>query len=121
MGKHPVVHWEIVGSDHDALKTFYEDVFGWTLTTMPGMPYSTTDPQVEGGIGGGIGEDAGEDARGCLFYISVPDTDEHLKRIEAAGGKVLVPSTVIPGVVQFAQFLDPQGNRVGIVNEEMPG
>lgn len=120
--KHPVVHFEVIGDDHDALTAFYSKVFEWSLQQMPGAPYSTTADHQPGepGIGGGIGSDEDPARRGVLVYIAVPDTDAHLRKVEEAGGKTVVPTTTIPGVVTYAIFEDPQGNRVGVVNEDMP-
>jgi predicted enzyme related to lactoylglutathione lyase len=118
-----VVHWEITGKDHDELKKFYGDVFGWQLQTMEmdGSPYTTTGPaEGEGGIGGGIAQSDDPNAQGVVFYIAVEDTDEFLKKVEQAGGKTIVPTTTVPNIVTFAQFVDPQGNRIGLVNQEMP-
>jgi predicted enzyme related to lactoylglutathione lyase len=44
----------------------------------------------------------------------VPDITAVLKQIESAGGKTVIPRTVVPGVVTFAIFLDPAGNRMGL-------
>ena len=118
-----VVHWEIIGKDHDALKKFYDDVFDWKLNTVP-MPngsYSMTGPdEGEAGIGGGIGASDDPNRRWVTFYIGVDDTDAYLRKVEANGGKVVVPTEVIPGVVTFAVFEDPEGNRVGVVKNEPP-
>jgi hypothetical protein len=43
-----------------------------------------------------------------VFYIQVDDPQAYLDRIEQAGGKTVVPVTVIPGLVTFAQFADPK-------------
>jgi len=46
--------------------------------------------------------------------MGVPEIVEALARIEAAGGKTVVPRTVVPGVVTFALFTDPAGNLLGL-------
>jgi predicted enzyme related to lactoylglutathione lyase len=48
------------------------------------------------------------------LYLGVPDIDQALKQIEEAGWQVVLPRTVVPGVVTFALFLDPAGNRLGL-------
>ena len=50
-----------------------------------------------------------------LVYVEVDDPEEYLERIEDMGGEVVVPLTNIPGMVSFAIFQDPQGNKVGLV------
>lgn len=53
-------------------------------------------------------------------YVEVPDCDAALKKVEALGGRTLVPTTVIPGMVTFAMFADPEGNAVGVVASQTP-
>lgn len=121
--KHPIAHFEVVGKDHDSLVKFYKEIFEWDLQQMPGgMKYSTTADWSPGdpGIGGGIGESDDPDKRWVTFYAAVPDTDEWLKKVEAAGGKTVVPTTTIPNVVTYAVFEDPEGNRMGIVKDAPP-
>lgn len=49
-----------------------------------------------------------------MIYIGVDNVADHLKKIEAAGGKTVLGRTVIPGVVAFGQFRDPAGNVIGL-------
>jgi len=80
-------------------------VFGWNIDGSNQIAPSST-----GGLKGGIRQDPPEK----IFYIGVPDIVEALKQIEASGGSVVVPRTVVPGVVTFALFTDPAGNRLGL-------
>jgi predicted enzyme related to lactoylglutathione lyase len=50
----------------------------------------------------------------------VDDPDAYLKKIEGQGGKTVVPTAEIPGMVVFAQFADPEGNVVGLVKAGYP-
>jgi predicted enzyme related to lactoylglutathione lyase len=112
----PVVHFEILGPDGPKLREFYQSVFDWKPQVMPGpMDYGTVAGEA-GGIGGGIG--GGDDPR-VTFYVHVSDIDSYLRQIEANGGKTVVPRTVIPDIVTFANFADPQGNVVGLVEGQI--
>jgi predicted enzyme related to lactoylglutathione lyase len=53
---------------------------------------------------------------GSRIYLSAdPNMDAWLKRIEVAGGKVLVPRTSIGGDRgYYAYFEDTEGNRIGL-------
>ena len=51
------------------------------------------------------------------FYVQVDDPQAYLNKIEAAGGKTVVPVTEIPDMVTFAMFADPEGNVGGLVKE----
>jgi uncharacterized protein len=101
----PVTWFELTGTDTAALCTFYADLFGWEISPVDGMDYGA------GGIGGGI---TAGDGAGTVVYLQVDDIQATLDRIERAGGKTVVPVTVIPDMVTFAQFADPEGNVVGL-------
>jgi predicted enzyme related to lactoylglutathione lyase len=107
----PVTWFEITGKNGDKLREFYKNAFGWQMEVAPGMDYGMVDNKGEG-IGGGIGQG---DQTQVTFYIEVDDPQAYLDKIEAKGGKTVVPVTEIPDMVTFAQFADPQGNVVGLV------
>ncbi len=107
----PVTWFEIIAPDSAGLRSFYADVFDWQLQPLDGMDYALVE-QAEGGIPGGI---AGGAPAQTVFYIRVDDPQAALDQIEAKGGKTVVPVTVIPDMVTFAQFSDPEGNVVGLV------
>ena len=52
--------------------------------------------------------------------MQLDDINDHLAKIEGAGGSSIMPRTEIPGTVTFALFADPAGNVVGLVEEETP-
>ena len=112
----PVVHFEIQSKDPKKLHEFYSSIFGWHIDASNPMNYGVVDTHGEGGIGGGIGGAEGPNM--VTFYIAVDDPQAHLEKIEAAGGKTLVPVTEIPDMVTFALFADPEGNAVGLVKNE---
>jgi hypothetical protein len=114
----PVVHFEIIGKNGQALRDFYQKAFGWNAQVMPGpMDYGMVDNGGEG-VNGGIGTG---DRTSVTFYIAVDDPQKYLDVVEALGGKTVQPVTEIPGVVTLAQFADPEGNVVGIVKAGQPG
>jgi predicted enzyme related to lactoylglutathione lyase len=119
----PVVHFEVVGTDGDKLKTYYSDLFGWEYQEAPGpMNYGivpregNTNP--EGiGIGGGVGG-LGKEAGGHVtFYVEVPDVEAALAKAESLGGKRLMGPDEIPGTeIVLGHLSDPEGHLVGLVN-----
>jgi predicted enzyme related to lactoylglutathione lyase len=109
----PVVHFEINGTDGSALGTFYAELFGWNVQSVPEFGYATVDTQSGGGINGGIGT-VREGQPFTTFYVETPDPEETLAKAESLGAKTLMPVTDL-GVAKFAQFSDPQGNVIGIV------
>jgi predicted enzyme related to lactoylglutathione lyase len=101
----PIVYFDIAGPESETLREFYTSVFGWSIDEADQIDASAT-----GGLKGGIRQDPAEK----VLYLGVPDIDEALKQIEAAGGQVVLPRTEVPGVVTLALFLDPAGNRLGL-------
>jgi predicted enzyme related to lactoylglutathione lyase len=52
------------------------------------------------------------------IYIMVDDIPDTLRKIEAAGGRVLTPRTdIAPGSGAFAVFADPAGTEFGLYEE----
>lgn len=100
-----IVYFEIAGPESAKLKEFYSTVFGWSVDAASTIAAGST-----GGLKGGFRNDPAEKT----LYMGVPDIAAALMQIEAAGGKTILPRTVVPGVVTFALFTDPAGNRLGL-------
>lgn len=107
----PIVHFEIIGRDGGALQRFYAETFGWTVNADNPMNYGMVDAGGQG-INGGIG---GGEKPLATFYIEVDDPARYLDKVKAAGGKVVMDVTEIPGYVTIAQFADPAGNVIGLL------
>ena len=114
----PVTHFEIGGKNGKKLQEFYARLFDWEITATPGMETYGMVNTGGKGINGGIYQTEKGQTPMVTFYIEVPDVAATLKKIEAAGGKVVVPLTVIPKMVTFALFADPEGNVVGLAKME---
>ena len=114
MGR-PVVHFEILGKDAKKLQRFYADLFDWHVDANNPMNYGVVNAGDDGGIGGGVGPAQSENH--VTFYVQVDDPQAYLDRIEANGGRTVVPVTEIPDMVTYALFADPEGNVIGLVKE----
>lgn len=115
----PVVHFEIRSSGSEGLQRFYADLFDWRVDASNPMNYGLVDTGEDRGINGGIG--AANGAPNLVsFYVEVEDIDAKLKEAEERGAKVVAPVTIIPGMVTFAMFSDPEGNCIGLVSNEVP-
>lgn len=109
----PVVHFEVIGEDGTKLQKFYGEVFAWKVDANNPMSYGMVSAS-EHGIAGGIG--AGEpQGRGVTFYVEVPNLETTLSTVEQRGGKTVMPPADVPGGPRMAQFLDPEGNRIGLI------
>jgi uncharacterized protein len=113
----PVVHFEVVGRDGKKLQDFYAGVFGWKIDANNPMSYGLVDNGGQG-INGGIATAEGGGTGHAAFYIEVDDTDAYLRKIESMGGKTVTPTQVVPNMVTFAMFTDPDGHLIGLVKGE---
>ena len=110
----PVVHFEVLGKDVEALQAFYGKVFDWQLN--PVMPtYAMVSTGAEGGIAGGVGAPPDASAGHVTFYVEVDDLAKALEQIEAAGGRTVQPPMDVPNGPSIALFADPEGHVVGLV------
>lgn len=117
-----VVHFEIPADDMARAKKFYTDVFGWQVTDVPQMNYTmvttvpTDDQQMPkdpGAINGGMQKRQGPKDR-VVIVVNVASVDEYLKKIEAAGGKIVMPKIHIADMGLYARITDTEGNVIGI-------
>jgi uncharacterized protein len=110
-----VVHFEIPAEDPKRATAFYESVFGWKFSAFGGQDYwlAKTGETGEPGIDGAIMKR--EDPKQPVTNsISVPSIDQFAKKVEAAGGKMVVAKVAIPTVGYYAYFTDPEGNIQGL-------
>jgi predicted enzyme related to lactoylglutathione lyase len=132
---YPAIHFEMPAKDNDRVRKFYESVFGWQITQLsPDMEdfllaFTTeTDerdrmPKRLGAINGGFYKRTKADQQ-TKITILVDDIREVLKRIKAAGGKLVEGDQgeldEVPGVGLFATFMDTEGNVVTIYEDRSP-
>ena len=114
----PVVHFEVLGKDGEALQSFYSDMFDWKINADNPMSYGIVETGGEGpGIGGGIATSPTGTGH-VTFYVAVPDPQAALDNAERLGGTTIMGVTEIPDMVTFALFADPEGNVVGVVRDD---
>jgi len=107
-----IVHVEVVGKDGPALQKFYGDVFGWSLdTNNPGGYGMYRQGELTGGIGPAPEGQPGH----VTFYVRTDDANAVLAKVEAAGGRVLMPPTEVAPETTVALFADPEGHVVGLM------
>jgi predicted enzyme related to lactoylglutathione lyase len=107
-----IAYFEIAGPDAAGLASFYASVFDWHTAPHRFPNYFSVGPHDGAGLAGGFRQEAQPER---VLYVQVDDLAAALARVVAGGGKVLIPPTNIPGVIHFALFEDPQGNRTGLV------
>lgn len=111
----PVVHFEVLGSDASALRSFYGEAFDWQLQDVMDGAYYMVSQDGETGIAGGIGA-AGQQGSGHVtFYVQVADPAAALEKIKSLGGSTVSEPMDVPGGPTIALFADPEGHVVGLV------
>ena len=121
-----VVHFEVVGKDGDKLQKYYSELFDWNINSDNEMNYGMVDAKdnktADGnvGIGGGVGQGPEGYGGHVTFYVAVPDVEQALQKAESLGGKRVMGPEEIMGMVVLGQFTDPEGNLVGVVNDQSP-
>jgi uncharacterized protein len=118
------ISWfEIPTTDINRAQKFYETIFGISMMPMD-MPnikmrmFPLDDMMTQ--VGGALVDSGGfhlpSEMMGPLIYLNAnPDVQLVLDKIEAAGGKILVPKTEIsPEYGSMAVFLDTEGNRIAL-------
>jgi predicted enzyme related to lactoylglutathione lyase len=113
----PVTHFEIISRNGEQLQQFYARLFGWKISSDNPIRYGLVKKE-GAGIGGGIASPGPDGMTHVTIYAVVKDPQATLDQAVAMGGAVVLPVTQIPGMVTYALFTDPDGNRIGIVKDE---
>jgi predicted enzyme related to lactoylglutathione lyase len=111
--KHGAFGWfELMTTDVESAKAFYEDLLGWETETAPMEGFDYTIIKIAGDTVGGMMVMPPE-CEGLPpswdIYITVKDVDAIAGRVPELGGKILRPPADIPGVGRFCIIQDPQG------------
>jgi len=118
--KSNIANWfEIPVKDLERAAKFYEKVFDVKLTPeeMGGMNMAMFPFEMEArGAAGALikGKTYEPSHAGTVVYFSVEDIPETLRRINANGGKTLMPRTSIGDYGAIAQYEDTEGNRLAL-------
>ncbi len=121
--KNAISWFEIPTTDINRAQKFYEAVFQITMTPIDmeniKMRMFPLDNPMDG-VGGSIVQTNGfhtpSATDGPLIYLNGnPDVKIFLDRVEAAGGKIIVPKTEIsPEYGYMGVFIDTEGNRIAL-------
>ena len=110
---HPVMWFEVLGTDGSKLQQFYGSLFGWTFDVVPEINYGMTN-MGERGIPGAIGQIYPGTRSWVTFYIETTDITASLEKAVSLGGRVVMPRTELPGTI-LGFFEDPDGHAIGLV------
>lgn len=111
-----VPSWIDIGTDVEGAKQFYGSLFGWG--TMDAGP-----PEETGGYGfflkgdkmvAGYGPQQTPGPPFWTTYVAVADADETAKKVEQAGGNVIMAPMDVMSAGRMAVFQDPQGGFISV-------
>lgn len=126
-----IVHCEIRVSDKERAKKFYSSVFEWVINPIGDGTYwlvSTARAVYSEGVESGMdavirlregsAPPTGQSTNAFICNIEVGDVDEALKRVAAAGGKVIRDKQPLEGVGFEAFCEDTEGNVFSLMHDE---
>jgi len=128
----PVIHFEMPAEDRKRMADFYAQVFGWQAQMLGAemgnyviVRTSEVDetgrPKKPGVINGGFFQKTNDRPdQYPSVVIAVDDIRVHMKKVRQAGEEPLGEPMEIPGVGLYLSFRDTEGNRVAMLQPNMP-
>jgi len=115
----PLAYFEIPAQDLARLKSFYAELFGWRFDQSPHTAdYLLIHPDEQhGGICGGLAKKM-HPQQSVMNYVSVDSVADYADKVQKLGGKVVLSKTAVPKTGWFAVCLDPEGNPIGLWQED---
>ena len=119
--KNAISWFEIPATDLLRAQNFYETIFDIKMVPMDmgSMKMCMFPLEDMMGVGGALVDSGGfhkpSATDGPLIYLNGnPDVQTVLDRVEKAGGKIVVPKTLIsPEYGSMGVIIDSEGNRIG--------
>ncbi len=127
MTMNSVVHFEMPAKDKKRAAKFYTNAFGWNMQQlgdeMGGYLLAGTAPtdsngmvQNPGTINGGFFDYKNEPGfEYPSVVVGVENLQESIEKVKAEGGQIAGEQMDIPGIGLFVSIIDPEGNRVGML------
>jgi uncharacterized protein len=117
----PVVYFEIPVTNMDRAVSFYTAVFAITFdptaridgNDMTRFPFYDQVAGIGGALACGDSYQPSS-TQGILIYFNTDDMDETLRRVLEQGGTLFYPKTSIGELGWVAEFIDCEGNRLGL-------
>jgi predicted enzyme related to lactoylglutathione lyase len=120
-----VIHFDIEAENPQRAAEFFTKVFGWKISKWEGEKWEgpseyweiTTGKEGEPGINGGLMKKV-KDRQTSSIAVGVDSIDNVTRKIEEAGGEIVFPKTTVPGFGYIANFKDPEGNVISIIEKD---
>ncbi|MGV9248988.1 VOC family protein [Streptomyces sp. NPDC003710] len=112
---------DLLTTDQDAAKSYYGRLFGWTFNDLPGSQGSawslaTMNGDVVTAIAAQTPETAVQSRKPTWrTYLAVDDVDAAAAKVEATGGRLLMPPHDATEAGRTAIAIDPTGVIIGLL------
>ncbi len=106
--------FEIACRDGDKQRQFYTRLFDWNFGENDAEGYSHIESGSTDRVQGLLHEEKHGPIE-TLVYVTVPNLQKALDQAEQLGGKTIVSPTNLLDSKRTAQFEDPEGNIIGLV------
>ena len=103
----PFVHVELMTSDLDKSKEFYQSLFDWRLETGPND--YTMIHVGEGTAGGMLKHPMPGQPSQWIAYVLVDDVAKSTEKARSLGATIVKGVTEVPGYGHFSVMIDPTG------------
>jgi uncharacterized protein len=114
----PFVHVELMTTDLDKAKNFYQSMFDWKLEDVPGMDYTVIN--VGEGTGGGMMKVPMPGmASSWMAYVLVDDLAASTEKAKSLGATIVKEITEVPGMGRFSVMVDPTGAGIAMWQPNM--
>ncbi len=123
LANNPVGYFEIPVDDLERAVDFYSAVFDINFVfqtvdniEMAFFPFDSSKSGITGALA--KGEIYKPTIKGALLYFSVESIDNVLQKVRDRNGDILYPKTSVGEYGFVAEFMDSEGNRIGL-NEKL--
>ena len=111
-----IKHIEIAGVDGGKLKSFYGELFDWSIVHRDVSGFDYYDIEVGGEPTAGIRHEP-EGKAEIVVYIEVKELEKSVEKAKLLGAEVRIPPMEY-GDLHFAVIADPEGNPIGLTQEK---
>lgn len=116
----PFVHVELMTTDINKAKVFYQGLFDWKLEDMPMGETAYTMINVGEGTGGGMMKNPMPNAPSSwMAYVLVSDVKTATAKAKTLGAQIMKDVTEVPDMGWFSIITDPTGAMLGLWQTKM--
>src|SRR2546428_13309663 len=106
--------------DPAVTRNFLEKVFGWRFGSVKFPMGEYLSFRTPGGGQGGVRPAQAKEIPGSTSYVRVDDLDAARKKVERAGGQIVLPRVDVPGMGSFFWFRAPGGPILAALQDAPP-